>query len=90
MNSTRKLHGSEEEYLSIKELAARIPLSAGTIRNKISQGEFVHGYHYFKPGGTIMFRWSRIVEWIEMDGKIAFPRARKRTVNGQRQSKQAR
>ena len=59
----------EEESLSVKDLASRIPLSAGTIRNKISQGEFVQGRHYFKPGGTVIFKWSRVVEWIEKEDK---------------------
>ena len=65
--------GLKDEYLSVKELATRIPLSVGTIRNKISDGVFILGYHYFKPSGTVIFRWSRIVEWIENNGKNCGP-----------------
>lgn len=69
-----------EEYLSIAQLAERIPYSEGTIMNMISDGRFIEGYHYKRPTGKIrkngkrtgrpVFLWSKIQEWIDADGKL--------------------
>ena len=55
-----------EEYLSIKELIARIPYEEQTIRNLICQGELQEGVHYLqrKKHGRIVFVWSRMQEWL--------------------------
>ncbi len=40
-----------EEYLTIDELAARLKLEPKTIRNKMANGIFIKGVHYFSPDG---------------------------------------
>jgi predicted DNA-binding transcriptional regulator AlpA len=54
-----------KEYLSVRELAERIPYSEGSIRNLMSQGRFRRGVHYVKPGGRVAFRWSAIRAWLD-------------------------
>ena len=54
----------EKEYLSVRELAARIPYSEGAIRNLMSQGRLKLGIHYVKPRGRVAFRWSAIRAWL--------------------------
>ena len=66
-----RLENPAEEYLSLAELCERIPFAKGTIRNLISQGKLIEGYHFTKPGGkVIVFRWSRIQESIDSGGTI--------------------
>jgi hypothetical protein len=55
---------AEAEYLSIRELIARIPYDEGSIRNMMSQGIFQRGVHYEKPRGKVVFRWSAIRAWL--------------------------
>jgi hypothetical protein len=56
---------TSKEYLSLKELCARIPYDDQTIRNLMTQGKLLKGIHYFKPNGRLIFKWAAIVEWIE-------------------------
>lgn len=52
------------EYLSIRQLADRIPYSEGAIRNMMSRGVFRRGVHYTKPnGGRPIFHWRAVQEW---------------------------
>jgi hypothetical protein len=52
------------EYLSIRQLAGRIPYSEGAIRNMISRGVFRLGVHYTKPnGGRPVFHWRAVQDW---------------------------
>jgi len=53
------------EYMSVRELARRIPYGEGTIRNLMSQGQLKLGVHYVKPQGRVMFRWSAVRAWLE-------------------------
>ncbi len=55
---------SRPEYLSVKQLAARIPYREQTIRNLVSAGEFREGVHYYKRRGRVMFRWSQVEHWL--------------------------
>jgi hypothetical protein len=57
--------GACEEYLSIADLAERIPYAAQTIRNLMSRGVFKRNVHYVKPRGRVMFKWSVVLAWIE-------------------------
>jgi hypothetical protein len=52
----------EIEYLTTKELAARIKYSPLTIRNSLVNRKFTEGTHYFRPfgGRKILFIWSAI------------------------------
>jgi hypothetical protein len=54
----------EAEYLSIRDLAKRIPYSEGTIRNMMSRGTLRLGEHYVKPNGRVMVRWSAVNAWL--------------------------
>ena len=55
-----------EEYLTIKELAARLKLSPKTVKNKMASGLFRKGIHYFSPQGLgPRFKWSAVVAWLE-------------------------
>ena len=56
--------GADVEYLSIRELAVRIPYSEGAIRNLMTRGVFRLGEHYVKPRGRVAFRWSAIRAWL--------------------------
>lgn len=56
--------GPPEEYLSIAELAQRIPYAPQTIRNLMTQGVFRRDEHYLKPRGRIIFKWSAIQAWL--------------------------
>lgn len=70
-NSTDAPHTTSEraapkEYLSIEELGEQLDLSPKTIRNKMAQGIFRKGVHYFSPEGIgPRFKWSAIVAWLE-------------------------
>lgn len=57
-----------EEYLKIKDLAQRLGLSPKTIQNKMAEGTFRKGVHYFSPSGMgPRFKWSAVVEWLERE-----------------------
>ena len=45
--------------------AVHIPYAEQTIRNLMSRGVFRLGEHYLKPRSRIMFRWSKVREWLE-------------------------
>jgi predicted DNA-binding transcriptional regulator AlpA len=53
-----------EEYLSVKQVAKRIPYREQTIRNLMSAGEFKEGVHYYKRRRRVMFRWSEVEQWL--------------------------
>ena len=55
-----------EEYLTIDELAARLKLKPKTVKNKMVNGTFIKGIHYFSPDGLRpRFKWSAVVAWLE-------------------------
>jgi hypothetical protein len=55
-----------EEYLTIAELADRLKLKSKTVQNKMGDGTFRKGVHYFSPSGIgPRFKWSAVVEWLE-------------------------
>ena len=55
-----------EEYLTINELGMRLTLKPKTIKNKMANGTFRRGVHYFSPRGLRpRFKWSAILEWLE-------------------------
>jgi len=60
-----------EEYLTIDELAARLKLEPKTIRNKMANGIFIKGVHFFSPNGMgPRFKWSAIVAWMEAGEQV--------------------
>jgi hypothetical protein len=59
-----------EEYLTIKELSARLKLKPKTVKNKMTSGILRKGVHYFSPVGLgPRFKWSAIVAWLEEKDK---------------------
>src|SRR5207249_9719681 len=67
---TAALAGSDaarpEEYLTVAEVAARLKLNPKTIRNRMYDGTWRRGEHWFsRPGIGPRFRWSAIVRWLE-------------------------
>jgi hypothetical protein len=55
-----------DEYLTIPEVAARLKLSAKSVRNKMAGGVFRKGVHFFRrPGVGPRFKWSAVVAWLE-------------------------
>lgn len=57
-----------EEYLTIAQLAERLSLTAKTIRNKMSNGIFKRGTHYFsREGMGPRFKWSAVKAWLESE-----------------------
>ena len=53
------------EYLSVHQLAERIPYSTGAIRNLMSRGVLRLGVHYTKPHGRPIFHWPAVVAWLK-------------------------
>ena len=63
-----------EEYLKIKDLAQRLGFSPKSIRNKMAEGTFRKGVHYFSPSGIgPRFKWSAVVEWLERNDDSTAP-----------------
>jgi hypothetical protein len=55
-----------DEYLTVAEVAARLKLSAKTIRNRMYAGTWRRGEHWFsRPGIGPRFKWSALVRWLE-------------------------
>jgi hypothetical protein len=63
-NASPPVREPQAEYLSVKQLASRIPYREQTIRNFVSAGEFREGVHYYKRRGRVMFRWSEVERWL--------------------------
>ncbi len=56
----------EDEFLTVKELSARIKFSRQNIYNRICKKEFILNKHYLKPSPKkILFRWKAVKEWLE-------------------------
>lgn len=70
-----------EEYLTTAELAKRLKMAPGTIRNLVYQGRLLLNTHYVKPTPRkILFVWSAVNDWLY--GKKPTAKATKR--KGQR------
>jgi hypothetical protein len=54
----------KEEYLSVGQLAERIPYKPKTIRNLMCQGVFLEGVHFTRLTGRPIFIWSRVQELL--------------------------
>ena len=54
-----------EEYLTTKELSARIKMTEGTIRNLVWKRVFKEHIHYVKPTPRkLLFLWRGIETWL--------------------------
>ncbi len=55
-----------EEYVTVAEVAARLKLKPKTVRNRMYDGNWRRGEHWFsRPGIGPRFKWSAIVRWLE-------------------------
>src|ERR1700675_4862311 len=64
----------KEEYLSVGQLAERIPYKPKNIRNLMCQGTFVEGIHFTRLTGRPIFLWTRVEQLL---GDGAHERTRK-------------
>jgi hypothetical protein len=62
---------AEQQYLSVRQLADRVPYAEHTIRNLMTTGALREGEHYFKRRGRVMFCWPAMCRWIEERGALA-------------------
>ena len=56
-----------EEYLTVRQVAARIKYCEQTVRNMMTAGVFSRGVHYYKRRGRVLFLWSRMEQWLRED-----------------------
>ncbi len=55
-----------EEYLTQNEVAERLKIGKKAVANKMSDGTWRRGVHWFRPKGMrTRFKWSTLVEWME-------------------------
>ncbi len=55
-----------DEFLTIKEAAARLKVTPKTLKNKMAAGILKKGVHYFSPRGLgPRFRWRALLAWLE-------------------------
>jgi hypothetical protein len=56
------------EYLTVPEVAAELGLAPKTVRNRMHDGTWRRGLHWFHPPGMgPRFRWSAICAWLDAD-----------------------
>ena len=54
------------EFLTVAELADELALKPKTVRNRMYDGTWLRGRHWFsRPGIGPRFKWSAIVQWLE-------------------------
>ena len=59
------LSSRAEEYLTVAELAGRLKLSPKTVRNRMHDGTWQRGVHWFSRRGIApRFRWSAVEAWL--------------------------
>jgi hypothetical protein len=54
-----------EEYLSVEQLAERIPYKRKTIHNLMWRGVFLEGVHFTRLTGRPIFFWSKVQELLK-------------------------
>jgi hypothetical protein len=59
-----------EEYLSVTQLAQRLPYSPKTIRNLMCRGVFVEGVHFTRLTGRPIFLWSKVEELLALSRRL--------------------
>ena len=56
------------EFVTVRELAEALSLKPKTVRNRMHDGTWRRGEHWFHPPGIApRFRWSAIRAWLESD-----------------------
>jgi hypothetical protein len=61
------LEAGNDEFLSLRQLAARIPYAEKTISNLKSEGKLQEGLHWSKPRGRVMYSWKAMQEWVRQE-----------------------
>lgn len=62
--------GSAGEFIATRELCRRLGVSKKLVRRRIENGTWKRGREFFRPPASqFVWRWSRIVEWIETEGR---------------------
>jgi hypothetical protein len=57
-----------DEYLTVADVAARLKLTPKTVRNRMYDGTWQRGEHWFSRRGIApRFRWSALVRWLEAE-----------------------
>jgi hypothetical protein len=55
------------EFLTVAELADQLGLKPKTVRNRMYDGTWRRGEHWFsRPGISPRFKWAAIVRWLEV------------------------
>jgi hypothetical protein len=55
-----------DEYLTVAEVAARLKMAPKSVRNRMYDGTWRRGEHWFSRSGIgPRFKWSVIVRWLE-------------------------
>lgn len=59
--------GVASDYLTISEAATFLRLNPTSLKNKMRQGIFKRGVHYWKREGAIGVRFKRqaLIDWLE-------------------------
>jgi hypothetical protein len=70
-SAARSSVAAEQQYLSVRQLADRVPYAEHTIRNLMTTGALREGEHYFKRRGRVMFSWPAMCRWVEERGALA-------------------
>ena len=71
--------GTPKPYVSVRELSQLTPWTEQAVRTMIAKGTFRSGWHYFHVGRRPVFRWDRVVDFIEgrdVDATDAIPMRR--------------
>ncbi len=69
-----------EQYLSVDQLAKRIPYSPKTIRNLMCRGVFLEGVHFTRLTGRPIFLWSKVEELLQAGRREGHRSTGKRTL----------
>jgi hypothetical protein len=55
-----------DEYLTVAEVATRLKVTPKTVRNRMYDGTWRRGEHWFVRAGIgPRFRWATLVAWLE-------------------------
>jgi hypothetical protein len=55
-----------DEYLTVVEVAKRLKLTPKSVRNRMYDGTWRRGEHWFSRSGIgPRFKWSAVVSWLE-------------------------
>ncbi|MGH7820198.1 MAG: hypothetical protein ACREQ9_10525 [Candidatus Binatia bacterium] len=57
-------------YVSVDELAALTPWTGQAIRTMVKRRQLSEGVHYFHVGRRLIFKWEKIVEFIEQERQV--------------------